>query len=69
MVNAEKWGVKIKSGDDANLLLANFCVLPTLSSHLSVFSKSCIMNILCIFSFCYVSHAVVSGTHPWVAIS
>jgi len=44
MVNAEKWGVKIESGGDANLLLPNFCVLPALSSHLSVFSKLCIMN-------------------------
>jgi len=50
-VNAEKWGVKI-SGGGANLLFLNFCVLPALSSHLSVFSKLCIMNI-CIFSFCY----------------
>jgi len=23
----------------------------------------------CIFSFCYVSHAVVSGSHPSVAVS
>jgi len=23
----------------------------------------------CIFSFCYVSHAVVSGMYPWVAVS
>jgi len=23
----------------------------------------------CIFSFCYFSYAVVSGTHPWVAVS
>jgi len=44
MVNAEKWGVKIKGGGDANLLLPNFCVLPAFSSHLSVFSKLCIMN-------------------------
>jgi len=44
MVNAEKWGVKIKCGGDANLLLPNFGVLPALSSNLSVFSKLCIMN-------------------------
>ena len=44
MVNAEKWVEKIKSGGDANLLLPNFCVLPGLSSHLSVFSKLCIMT-------------------------
>jgi len=69
MVNAEKWGVKIKSRGDVNLLLPNFCVLPTLSFNLSVFSKLCIMNTLFIFSFCYVSHAVVSGTYPPVAIS
>ena len=69
MVNAEKWGVKVKSRGDANLLLPNFCVLPALSSHLSVFSKLCIMKTLCISSFCYVSHAVASGTYPSVAIS
>ena len=44
MVNADKWGVKIKSAGDANLPLPNCCVLPALSSHLSVFSKLCIMN-------------------------
>jgi len=45
MVNAEKWGEKI-SGDDANLLLLNFYVLPALSSQLSVFSKLCVVNTL-----------------------
>jgi len=44
MVKAEKWGVKLKSGGDATLPLPNFCVLPALSSPLSVFSKLCIMN-------------------------
>ena len=44
MVNSEKWGVKIRSGGDANLLLPNFCMLSALFSHLSVFSKLCIMN-------------------------
>jgi len=44
MVNAEKWGVKMKGGGDAYLLLPNFCVLLALSSHLSVFSKLCVMN-------------------------
>ena len=38
-------GAKIKWGD-ANLLLPNFCVLPAVSSQLSVFSKLCIMNTL-----------------------
>jgi len=37
MVNAEKWGVKIKSGGDANLPLPNFCVLPALSSPFQCF--------------------------------
>jgi len=46
MVNAEKWAVKIKNGGDVNLLLPNFCMLTALSSHLSVFSKFCIMNTL-----------------------
>jgi len=49
MVNVEEWGAKInlqRSGDDANLLLLNFYVLPALSSQLSVFSKLCIMNTL-----------------------
>ena len=36
--------MKIKSGGDANLLLPKFYVLPALSSHLSVFSKLCIMH-------------------------
>jgi len=31
MVNAEKWGAKIKWGD-ANFLLPNFYVLPAVSS-------------------------------------
>jgi len=65
MVNAAKWGTEIMN----NLLLPNFYVLPALPSQLSVFSKLCIMNTFCIFSFCYVSHAIVSGTYPWVAIS
>ena len=38
-------GAKIKWGD-ANLLLPNFCVLPAVSSQLSVFSKLCVMNTL-----------------------
>jgi len=42
---------KSKSGDDANLLLLNFYVLPVLSSQLSVFSKLCIMNNLFHFLF------------------
>jgi len=45
MVNAEKWGVKIKWGN-ANLLLRNFYVLPAVSSQLSVFSKLCVVNTL-----------------------
>jgi len=45
MVNAEKWGAKIKWGN-AKLLLTNLYVLPALSSQLSVFSKLCIMNTL-----------------------
>jgi len=45
MVNAEKWGTKIKKGDDASFLLPNFFELPALSSQFSVFSKLCIMNI------------------------
>jgi len=46
MVNAEKWGAKIKTWGDANLLLPNFYVLPALCSQLSEFSKLCIMNTL-----------------------
>jgi len=45
MVNAEKWGAKIKRGD-ANLILTNFYVLSAVSYQLSVFSKLCIMNTL-----------------------
>jgi len=39
---ARKW----RRGGDAKLLFPNFYVLPALSSQLSVFSKSCIMNTL-----------------------
>jgi len=46
MVNAGKWGVKIKKWRRCNLLLPNFYVLPSLSSHFSVLSKFCIMNTL-----------------------
>jgi len=45
MVNAGKWGAKIKWGN-ANLLLLNFHVLSALSSQLSVFSKWCVVNTL-----------------------
>jgi len=51
MVNAEKWGAKIKKWDDASLLLPNFRVLLALSSQLSVFSKLRIMNTLLHFLF------------------
>jgi len=44
-------------------------VLPALSSQFSVFSKLCIMNTFCIFSLCYVSHAVFSGMYPSVGVS
>jgi len=46
MVNAEKWGAKIKKWGNANLLLPDFYVLPPLASQLSVFSELCIMNTL-----------------------
>jgi len=46
MVNAEKWGAKLKKWGNANLILPNFYVSPTLSSQLSMFSKLCIMNTL-----------------------
>jgi len=62
-------GWKEGSGGDANMLLPYFYVLPALSSQLSVFSKLCIMNTLDIFSFCYISRAVVSGMYPSVAVS
>ena len=44
MVNSGKWGVKIKNGGDANLLLPNFYMFRALSSHFSVLSNFCIMN-------------------------
>ena len=83
MVNAEKWVVKKRSGGDANLLLPNFCVLPALSCHLSVFSKLCIMNtslhfllLLCqsCFSLRNVSFGsgilglTKSGYHGWLSM-
>jgi len=52
-----------KVGVDASLLWLNIYVLLALSSQLSVFSKLCVMNTLAFF---VVSHAVVSGTYPWV---
>jgi len=51
MVNAAKWVAKRKKWGDANLLLPNIYVLPSLSSQLSVFSKLCIMNTLLHFLF------------------
>jgi len=83
MVNAEKWGVKIKSGGDANLLLLSFCVLPALSSHLLVFSKLCIMNtplhfllLLCqscrsLRNVCFGGHIlglIKSDYHGWLSM-
>jgi len=57
MVNAEKWGAKIKKLGRANLLLPNFYVLPALSSQLSVFSNCVSWTSFCIFS-CYFSYAM-----------
>jgi len=37
MVNSEKWGVKMKSGGDANLLLPNLCVASLVFPPFSVF--------------------------------
>jgi len=59
-------------GDDASLQLFNFNVLLALSSQVSVFLKLFIMNSVWTYrepfdNLCYVSHAVVSGTHPCVA--
>ena len=44
MVNAGKWGMKIKKWRRWQLAIANFYVLPALSSHFSVLSKFCVMN-------------------------
>jgi len=44
MVNAEKFGAKIKKWGRCQLV--NVYVLPALSSQLSVFSKLCFMNTL-----------------------
>jgi len=82
MVNAEKWGVKVKNGGDANLLLPIFCVSPALSSHLSVFSKLCVMNtplhflLLCqscrnLRNVSFGSHIlglIKSADHGWLSI-
>ena len=46
MVNAEKWGAKIKKWGDANLLSPNVYVLPALFSQLLVFLRLCVMNTL-----------------------
>jgi len=68
MVNAEKWGVKIKSGGDANLPLPNFVRCQPCLSPFQCFQSCVSWTPLCIFS-CYVSHAVVSGTYPSEATS
>jgi len=57
-----------RSGDDANLQLPNFYVLPVLFSHLSVFQSCVSWTPFCIFC-CYVSQAVVSGTYISAAVS
>jgi len=49
-------------------------MFPVLSSQLSKLCNMCFQSCvswtpLCIFSFCYVSNAEVSGTYPWVAVS
>jgi len=47
MVNAEKWGAKMRNGGLCQPAIGyNFSVLPAVSSQLSVFSKFCIMNTL-----------------------
>ena len=46
MVNAGKWGAKMKKWGRCQLAIAKFYVLPALPSQLSVFLKFCIMNTL-----------------------
>ena len=66
MVNAGKWGVKIKKWRRCQLLFPNFrqSCLPTFQCFQSFVSWTPFW----IFSFCDVSHAVVSGTYPSVAV-
>jgi len=67
MVNAEKWDAKIKKWGRCQFAIAMCCqsCLPNFQCF-----QSCVSwTPLCIFSFCYVSNAVVSGTYPWVAVS
>ena len=82
-VNSEKWGMKMKSGGDANLPLPNFCVLPALSFHLSVFSKLYIINtplhfLLLLCQSCrsfrnisfggHILDLIKSGYHGWLSM-
>jgi len=69
MVNAEKWGAKIKNWRRCQLAIDYIlCVASLVFSTSSVF-KAVDHEHPCIFFFCYVSHAVVFGTYPSVAPS
>jgi len=69
IVNAEKWGVKIKRGATPTCHCPTFvCCQPCLPTF-QCFQSCVSWTPRCIFSYCYVSHAVVSGTYTSVAIS
>jgi len=70
MVNAEKWGAKIKKWGRCQLVIAYLlCVASLVFPTFSGFQSCVSWTPFCIFSFCYFSYAVVSETCPWVAVS
>jgi len=70
MVNAEKWGTNIKKWGRRQFAITKLlCVTSLVFPTFSVFKVVYHEHPYCIFSFCYVSHAVVSGKYPWTAVS
>jgi len=63
MVNAEKWGMKIKKWGRCQLAncLTFMCCLPCLPNF-QCFQSCVSWTPFCIFSFCYVSNAFTDAT-------
>jgi len=68
MVNAEKWAVKMKVEAMPTCYCPTFMCCQPCRPTFQWFQSCVSWTPLCIFS-CYVSHAVVSGMYPLVAIS
>jgi len=65
----KEMGRENKKWRRCQLAIAQVLYVSSLVFQLSVFLKLRFMNTLYIFSFCYVSHAVISGRYPSVVIS